>query len=40
MEYDATLKVDFANITQDVLDVFDDIANPDIFFLRLQTAMG
>lgn len=32
--------MDFANITQDVLDVFDDIANLDIFFLRLQTAMG
>ena len=34
------MKVDFANITQDVLDVFDDIANLDIFFLRLQTATG
>ena len=39
-EYRSYMKVDFANITQDVLDVFDDIANLDIFFLRLQTATG
>lgn len=39
-EYKSYIKVDFANINQDVLDVFDDIANLDIFFLRLQTAMG
>ena len=39
-EYRSYIKVDFANITQDVLDVFDDIANLDIFFLRLQTATG
>ncbi len=39
-EYKSYIKVDFANITQDVLDVFEDIANLDIFFLRLQTATG
>ena len=39
-EYKSYIKVDFANIDQSVLDVFDDIANLDIFFLRLQTAMG
>ena len=39
-EYRSYIEVDFANITQDVLDVFDDIANPGIFFLRLQTATG
>ena len=39
-EYRSYIKVDFANITKDVLDVFDDIANLDIFFLRLQTATG
>ena len=39
-EYRSYIKVDFANITQDVFDVFDDIANLDIFFLRLQTATG
>ena len=39
-EYRSYIKVDFANISQDVLDVFDDIANLDIFFLRLQIATG
>lgn len=39
-EYRSYIKVDFANISQDVLDVFEDIANLDIFFLRLQTATG
>lgn len=39
-EYRSYIKVDFANITQGVLDVFDDIANLDIFFLRLQTVTG
>ena len=39
-EYRSYIKVDFANISQDVLDIFDDIANLDIFFLRLQTAVG
>ena len=39
-EYKSYIKVDFANIDQSVLDVFDDIANLDIFFLRLQTAVG
>ena len=39
-EYKSYVKVDFANIKKDVLDVFDDIADLDIFFLRLQTATG
>ena len=39
-EYRSYIKVDFANVAQEVLDVFDDIANLDIFFLRLQTATG
>ena len=39
-EYRSYIKIDFANITQNILDVFDDIANLDIFFLRLQTAAG
>ena len=39
-EYRSYIKIDFANITKDVYDAFDDIANPDIFFLRLQTATG
>jgi len=39
-EYKSYIKVDFANVTKEVLDIFDDIANLDIFFLRLQTATG
>ena len=34
--YKSYIKIDFANVTKDVLDVFDDIANLDVFFLRLQ----
>ena len=34
------IKVDFANVEQEVLEAFDDIASLDIFFLRLQTATG
>ena len=34
------IKIDFANVKKDVLEVFDDIASPDVFFLRLQTATG
>lgn len=32
------IKIDFANITKEKLSLFDDIAEPDIFFLRLQSA--
>lgn len=35
--YKSYIKVDFANITDELLKVFDDIANLEIFFLRLQT---
>ena len=38
--YRSYIKVDFANINKDVLEVFDDIATLDLFFLRLQTATG
>ena len=34
------IKVDFANISKELLDVFDDIAKLDLFFLRLQTVTG
>lgn len=37
LEYRSYIKIDFANIKKNVLDVFDDIAELDIFFLRLQT---
>ena len=39
-EYASYIAVDFANITEELRDVFDDIANLDIFFLRLQTVTG
>ena len=39
-EYKTYIKVDFANINKETLEVFDDIANIDIFFLRLQAATG
>ena len=39
-EYKTYIKVDFANINKETLEVFDDIANLDIFFLRLQAATG
>ena len=34
------IKIDFANVKKEVLEVFDDIANLDIFFARLQTVTG
>lgn len=34
------IKVDFANVEQEVLEAFDDIASLNVFFLRLQTATG
>lgn len=38
--YKSYIKVDFANITRELLDVFKDIANLKMFFLRLQTVTG
>lgn len=38
--YRSYIKVDFANITRELLNVFDDVANHKIFFLRLQTVTG
>ncbi|MDC7279110.1 AAA family ATPase [Butyrivibrio fibrisolvens] len=35
--YKSYIKIDFANVTKDLLDVFEDIASLDVFFLRLQT---
>lgn len=39
-EYETYIIVDFANITKELKAVFDDIANLDLFFLRLQTETG
>ena len=38
--YRSYIKVDFANIEKNVLDVFKDIANLNRFFIRLQTVTG
>ena len=35
-EYKSYIKIDFANITKNLLSVFDDITNLNVFFLRLQ----
>ena len=35
-EYKSYIKIDFANITKNMLSVFDDITNLNVFFLRLQ----
>ncbi len=40
VNYRSYIKVDFANITQELQDVFKDIANHKLFFLRLQTVTG
>ncbi len=39
-EYKSYIKIDFANIGKEILTVFDDISDLDIFFLRLQAATG
>lgn len=38
--YRSYIKIDFANVKKDVLAAFDDIAELDIFFIRLQAATG
>ncbi|MBP5156599.1 MAG: ATP-binding protein [Treponema sp.] len=38
--YRSYIKVDFANIGAELLSAFDDIANQDFFFLKLQTITG
>lgn len=39
-EYDSYIEVDFASMTADMRSVFDDIADLDLFFLRLQLQTG
>ena len=39
-EYESYILIDFADITPALLDVFDDISNRDLFFLKLQTETG
>lgn len=38
--YQTYIKIDFSNITDELLDVFKDINKLDLFFLRLQTETG
>lgn len=38
--YRSYIKVDFANVSKEVADVFDDISTLDVFFLRLQATTG
>ncbi len=38
--YRSYIKIDFASVKKDVLAAFDDIAELDVFFLRLQAATG
>ena len=38
--YKSYIKVDFANITRELLEVFEDVADHKLFFLRLQTVTG
>lgn len=39
-EYRSYIKVDFSNVRKEVLDVFNDLSDPDLFFLRLQAVTG
>ena len=39
-EYESYILIDFADITSSLLDVFSDISNRDIFFLKLQAETG
>ena len=39
-EYESYILIDFADITPSLLDVFSDISNRDIFFLKLQAETG
>ena len=39
-EYDSYILIDFARITKDLKEVFDDIDDLDLFFLRLQAVTG
>lgn len=39
-EYESYILIDFAHITKEMKSLFDDIANLDLFFLRLQAITG
>ena len=39
-EFDSYIMIDFSKATKEILAIFDDIADLDLFFLRLQTQTG
>lgn len=39
-EYRSYVKIDFSDISKDILSIFDSIGNLDLFFLRLQAITG
>ena len=39
-EYTSYIKIDFANTTEEILDIFSNTAKLDLLFLRLQTETG
>lgn len=39
-EYESYIKIDFANVGKNIIELFDDINNLDLFFLRLQLETG
>ncbi len=39
-EYRTYIMIDFSNVSGEILSCFDDIHNPDLFFLRLQAVTG
>lgn len=39
-EYESYIKIDFANVGKNIIELFDDISNLDLFFLRLQLETG
>ena len=39
-EYKSSIIIDFANVSQDIMECFKDIGDIDVFLLRLQTVTG
>ena len=39
-EFESYILIDFGNVTEEILRIFDDISQLDIFFLRLQAVTG
>ena len=35
--YKSYILIDFSNVTKEIIEIFDDISNLDIFFLKLQS---